>query len=250
MATLFNIGHVLTFVQNEDDFREWGFPLLKEKVRLLFPDGNDSSRCRDRIKELEDRVNETNVDLDRELDAQIASTDVGSIIPPTHEIMETIKILINVSLTCAFATMLSSSTDLLNQTKMEQFLAEQGRDAASQIVPLQELDVEYVLSADEEIQVQMQMEFPAKTTDNHEGDNGEATSTVFGSIKSGASSLLRITDGLHGLDCGHDDLCSSSEDGSGGFAVPSPPKSSFMVRQSPLLKLLSRKLKIRMRNPR
>ena len=81
MATLFNIGHVLTFVQNEDDFREWGFPLLKEKVRLLFPDGNDSSRCRDRIKELEDRVNETNVDLDRELDAQIASTDVGSIIP-------------------------------------------------------------------------------------------------------------------------------------------------------------------------
>ncbi|CCD51497.1 predicted protein [Botrytis cinerea T4] len=68
-------------LKNEDDFREWGFPLLKEKVRLLFPDGNDSSRCRDRIKELEDRVNETNVDLDRELDAQIASTDVGSIIP-------------------------------------------------------------------------------------------------------------------------------------------------------------------------
>ncbi|KAM0320369.1 hypothetical protein ACHAO8_000378 [Botrytis cinerea] len=217
-------------VKNEDDFREWGFPLLKEKVRLLFPDGNDSSRCRDRIKELEDRVNETNVDLDRELDAQIASTDVGSIIPPTHEIMETIKILIN--------------------TKMEQFLAEQGRDAASQIVPLREPDLESVLSAYEEIQVQMQMEFPAKTTDNHEGDNGEATSTVFGSIKSGASSLLRIIDGLHGLDCGHDDLCSSSEDGSGGFAVSSPPKSSFMVRQSPLLKLLSRKLKIRMRNPR
>ncbi|KAK6610788.1 hypothetical protein H4I96_02386 [Botrytis cinerea] len=195
-------------VKNEDDFREWGFPLLKEKVRLLFPDGNDSSRCRDRIKELEDRVNETNVDLDRELDAQIASTDVG--------------------LTCAFATMLSSSTDLLNQTKMEQFLAEQGRDAASQIVPLREPDLESVLSAYEEIQVQMQMEFSAKTTDNHEGDNGEATSTVFGSIKSGASSLLRITDGLHGLDCGHDDLCSSSEDGSGGFAVSSPPKSSFM----------------------
>ncbi|KAM0181635.1 hypothetical protein ACHAPC_007178 [Botrytis cinerea] len=175
-------------LQIDNNPREPGFSLPSTEIRVLFPGNNYSSRYQDRVKEIEDRVNEISVDLDRELDAQIASTD----------------------------------------TKMEQFLAEQGRDAASQIVPLQELDVEYVLSADEEIQVQMQMEFSAKTTDNHEGDNGEATSTVFGSIKSGASSLLRITDGLHGLDCGHDDLCSSSEDGSGGFAVPSPPKSSFM----------------------
>lgn len=102
MATLFDVGHQLTFVQNEDDSRGPGFSLPSTKVRVLFPGNNYSSRYQDRVKEIEDRVNEFKMDLDRELDAQIASTDVGSIIPPPHKIIETIKSLINVSFIICF----------------------------------------------------------------------------------------------------------------------------------------------------
>lgn len=77
MATLFNIGHILTFVQNEDDPRESVFSLLNEKVRLLFPGGNDSPRYQDRIKELEDRVNDIKIDLHQELNTEIAAAILG-----------------------------------------------------------------------------------------------------------------------------------------------------------------------------
>lgn len=45
---------------------------------------------------------------------------------------------------------------------MEQFWAEQGRDAASQIVPLQQPDVDSVLSVYDEIQDRMRMELRSR----------------------------------------------------------------------------------------